>query len=264
MGQTIRQLAQRTFDQIAPEHTEAEAGVHLYEIERFMPDALEMLADDAVKGAVPWRQYLERTLTLTLASGEVSLLSYALTGTATLVNGSGAVVGAGSAFDTELELGDLVEFAGDAGQLYSVTDIASAAAMTIAPTWQQAGASWSLLRSLGNLRIDSLPMATVQLTGVSYPLVYVAEPADLYYPMIGQDYYYYALERGRMRVRGPGNETLDSASGTLTVRNAVFTPVVGATPPETTLAPQLEDVLIAKLVQMVTKKLEAKAAPKRS
>ena len=60
--------------------------------------------------------------------------------------------------------------------------------------------------------------------------------------MIGQDFYYFAVERKQMRVRGPGNETLDSASGTVTIRNAVFSPVVGATPPETVLAPQLEDV----------------------
>lgn len=265
MSATIYQIAQRTYDQIAPEHTEAEAGVFLHEIERMIPDACESMADDAVQGAVSWRQYLERTLTLTLASGVASLASYALTGTAAMVNGIAAITGSGTAFTTELERGDFIEFPiGDPGRLYSVVGITNDTALTMAPTWQQLSASWGMVRSLANLRIDSLPNATVQLTGVTYPLVYIAEPGDLYYPMIGQDFYYFAVERKQMRVRGPGNETLDSASGTVTIRNAVFSPVVGATPPETVLAPQLEDVLIAKLVAMVTKKLEAKAAPKRT
>lgn len=260
---TIRQIAQDAFDRIAPEHTEAEAGIHLYEIERFVPFACESVADMAVQGKPVWRQYVEKTLTLTLAAGFASLRSYLLTGTASLINGSSAVAGAGTAFATELETGDLVEFAGDVGAQYTVATITSPTAMTVVPTWQQLTASWALSRSLARLRVDSLPKATIELAGVSKPLVYVSEPSDLYYPMIGQDFYYYAIERGRIRVRGPGNETLDSAAGALTIRNAVFTPTVGATSLETTLHPFLEDVLVSELVKLIKGKLEAKAVPKR-
>lgn len=260
---TIRQIAQDAFDRIAPEHTEAEAGFHLYEIERFIPFACEAIADIAVEGEPVWRQYLEKSLVLTVAAGLASLQSYALTGSAILVNDSATVTGSGTLFTSELEPGDFVEFAGAVGVQYTVAAIASDTSMTISPAWQSASNTWAIVRSLARLRVDSLPGATIELAGVGKPLVYVSEPSDLYYPMIGQDYYYFAVERGRIRVRGPGNETLDSAAGALTIRNAVFTPSVGATALETTLHPQLEDVLVSELVKMLKEKLEAKAAPKR-
>lgn len=261
---TIRQIAQDVFDRIAPEHTEAEAGIALYEIERFIPFACATLGDMAVKGTPPWRQYVEKSVALTLASGVADLRNLPLTGSATLTNGNVAVSGSGTLFTTELEAGDLVEFDGDVGVQYSVATILSNTSMTITPTWQQLTATWGFSKSLARMRVDSLPKATIELTGVAKPLVYVSDPSDLYYPMIGQDYFYFAVERGRMRVRGPGNETLDAASGTLTIRNAVFDPYVGATAIETSLHPQLEDVLVSELVKMVKDKLEAKAAPKRA
>lgn len=262
---TIRQIAQKAFDRIAPELTEAEAGVSLVEIERMIPDGCDRLCDVAVSGKPTWRQYLEKTVSLTVASGVTSIRKYALTGTVSVVNGSVTVNGAGTLFLTELEPGDLIEIDGDLGRQYSVSTIVSNTVLTMNPTWQQLTApSWGFSRSLAAMRVDSLPNATVEFSSAPKPLTYISDPTDLYYPMIGVDFYYYAVERGRIRVRGPGNDVLDAAAGTLTIRNAVFTPFVGATALETTLHPQLEDPLVSELTKMIKEKLEAKAAPKRT
>lgn len=185
MATTIADICRRTYDQIAPARTEADAGLYLTEIERWIPDACEVLATKAIDGENPFRQYLTKSYTLTVSSN----------------------------------------------------------------TWSLTGAT--------DIRLESIPQATVTHADSTYPLVYVCDPADLYWPVPGDNQLiHYTVEREVIRTRD-ATGTVDAMTGNLTIRNAVYAPIVAASAGSTTLPEQLEDALIEVLVGMAKTKLSS-------
>lgn len=65
--------------------------------------------------------------------------SFSITGTVAFVNASATVTGTGTAFDTELEVGDAIVTSG--GTKFKVTGIASNTSLTIDPAWATTNAS---------------------------------------------------------------------------------------------------------------------------
>ena len=65
--------------------------------------------------------------------------SFSITGTVAFVNASATVTGTGTAFDTELEIGDAIVTSG--GTKFKVTGIASNTSLTIDPAWATTNAS---------------------------------------------------------------------------------------------------------------------------
>jgi hypothetical protein len=65
--------------------------------------------------------------------------SFTVTGTVAFVNTSDTVVGTGTAFVTELDIGDMIVTSG--GTKYKVTGITNATHLTISPAWSTANAS---------------------------------------------------------------------------------------------------------------------------
>lgn len=65
--------------------------------------------------------------------------SFTVTGTVAFINTSSTVVGTGTAFTTELEVGDMIITSG--GVKYKVTGITNATHLTISPAWSTANSS---------------------------------------------------------------------------------------------------------------------------
>ena len=58
MASSIAQIVERCFNRISPRPSEELAGLYLYQIESFLPSACQEMAEQAVLGAEPARQYL--------------------------------------------------------------------------------------------------------------------------------------------------------------------------------------------------------------
>lgn len=113
-----------------------------------------------------------------------------------------------------------------------------------------AGATFS------DMMFDSLQGAILTSSEAEKPWKYVPNVQDLYYPQPGVDFICYGLENETIRAALPGS-TIDTCTAQLTIRNAVFVPVVGTTSGTTTLPEQLEDDLVNELVGMAQKKMGA-------
>lgn len=108
------------------------------------------------------------------------------------------------------------------------------------------------------LRIDSLPLSVVEHASSTYPLEYLADPSELAYPQPA-GVALWTLDNDVIRtVTREG--IVGGMIGDLTIRNAVYVPVVAASAGSTTLHPRLEDEFVSILVGMVRDKIAAGSA----
>lgn len=77
------------------------------------------------------RRSAPRAIQLTNADNPGGIRNVSLTGTFALTKGSTAVVGSGTLFTTELEVGQVIQFASQPGVVYVVAAIGSALALTL-------------------------------------------------------------------------------------------------------------------------------------
>lgn len=113
------------------------------------------------------------------------------------------------------------------------------------------------LTAATDLLYESVPHATVTHPDSDWPLEYIPDPADLYYPL-PDVYIHYAMDRsGTARILRTQDTAgdLDTLTGDITIRNGIFVPVVAALAGSTTLPDQLNDELIELLIQMATAKM---------
>jgi hypothetical protein len=110
---------------------------------------------------------------------------------------------------------------------------------------------------LSDCKIESLPRATLTHADSIYPLSYVGTPESLYFPHYGQDLIYYAIDGRNIRTRFA--DQVDSLTTDLTIRNAVFEPVIADVANNTTLPDVLEDDIVQIIKGMVQQKLQARA-----
>lgn len=114
--------------------------------------------------------------------------------------------------------------------------------------------------SEADLLIESLPRAVVTHPNADpWPLEWVSDPRDLYYPQPGADFIYYSVENRVIHTRDQQGDQ-DSLTGNLTIRNAVFSPLISTDSNLTTLPQQLEDEMVDYVVAMCLEKLAPGAA----
>jgi hypothetical protein len=86
--------------------------------------------------------------------------SFSLTGTVAFVNASATVTGTSTAFDTELEVGDVIITSG--GDKFKVTGITSNTSITIDPAWSTANASSQTITGQDAPKFLAASGATIQ------------------------------------------------------------------------------------------------------
>jgi len=86
--------------------------------------------------------------------------SFSITGTVAFVNASATVTGTSTAFDTELEVGDVIITSG--GSKFKVTGIASNTSITISPAWATTNASSQTITGQDAPKFLAAEGATIQ------------------------------------------------------------------------------------------------------
>lgn len=184
MAITIKELTEKVFYRIAQSTSQELANLYVFQIESWIPQACQDLAELALSAKSSVAEYLSKTYTLTPVAGIFSLSA--------------------------------------------ATD----------------------------MLYESLSRSTVTHADSDFPLVYLPDPVDLYYPQ-PPVYIYYALDRttgGRVIRTQDTDGNLDTLTTDLTIRNAIFVPVVGATSGATTLPDQLIDEFTSLLVNIALQK----------
>jgi hypothetical protein len=183
---TIKELCETVFHRIARSTSQEIASLFIFQIESWIPQACQDLAELALDAKSSVSEYLTKTYTITPAAG-----------------------------------------------LFSLTPST-------------------------DLMYESLKRATLTHADSDFPLVYLPDPQDLYYPQPNV-FIYYALDRstGARVIRTQDtNGDLDTLTTNLTIRNAIFVPVIGATAGATTLPEQLNNDLVELLVKVALEKAQ--------